>query len=616
MLECDLETHGFQHVDWRRNPSAEQGYADAMLDRMRRTVERDKNHPSVVSFSLGNESHTGPNLAAMAAWVRERDPSRFVHYEGDWDSSYVDVYSRMYADHAETELIGRRAEPPTSDPQLDAGRRAMPFLLCEYAHAMGNGPGGLTEYQELFHAYDRLHGGFVWEWIDHGIARRAPDGPNAGQPHFAYGGDFGEVVHDGNFIADGLVFPDRTPSPGLLEYKAVIAPLQMAVEAVGDRLQLRVTNRHAVLSTGPFAFEWVVEAGGNPFASGVLDLRTVAAGGSDVAELPEIPDVTGAFDRTGEVWLTVRAVLAAGTSWADAGHEVAWVQHQLPAAVPAVDATDDAPSVTAQRGPTTVGPAQFDSRGALLALGVHAVVGPRLDLWRAPTDNDLGRDQVARRWREVGLDRLEHRVHEVSRTEQGLRVVTHAVGAGTDVGMRAAMTWSARGAGVRLDVAVTPLGRWTGTVPRIGVRLGVPAALVNLTWFGLGPGEAYADTHRAVRVGRFTRTVSELQTPYVLPQENGNRKAVRWARLTDGAGSGISVRAVGSFDLTLRPWTSEHLDAARHTTDLVADDVLWLNLDLAQTGIGTSSCGPGVLPQHQLQPHGASFSVDLEPVLG
>src|SRR5690606_28036246 len=178
--ECDLETHGFHDVDWRGNPSADPRWREAYLDRIRRMVERDKNHPSVIMWSLGNESGAGDNLRAMAEWARSRDPGRPVHYEHDRDSRYVDVYSRMYPPVDEVEQIGRRAEKPLDDAEADAHRRGLPFILCEYAHAMGNGPGGLSEYQELFERHPRCQGGFVWEWIDHGIAH-----PELG---YAYGG--------------------------------------------------------------------------------------------------------------------------------------------------------------------------------------------------------------------------------------------------------------------------------------------------------------------------------------------------------------------------------------------------------------------------------------------
>ena len=206
--ECDLETHGFFHVDWRGNPSDDAAWEPAYLDRMRRTVARDRNHASVIMWSLGNEAGTGRNLEASAALSHELDPSRPVHYEGDWSSTYVDVYSRMYAHQDEVDAIGRQAEAPLADAAADAHRRALPFLQCEYVHAMGNGPGGMSEYEASFRKYPRTQGGFVWEWLEHGIRRTAGDG----REFFAYGGDFGEEIHDGNFVADGLVDADRQPA--------------------------------------------------------------------------------------------------------------------------------------------------------------------------------------------------------------------------------------------------------------------------------------------------------------------------------------------------------------------------------------------------------------------
>ena len=253
--ECDLETHGFAFEGWRGNPSDDPAWREAYLDRAERMVERDKNHPCVIMWSLGNEAGTGANLAAMAAWIRERDGSRLIHYEGDHENcSYADVYSRMYAGLPEVAAIGHRQEPGTADPAHDAHRRGLPFLLCEYAHAMGNGPGGLRDYQELFEAHPRLAGGFVWEWIDHGIARTADDGT----PYYAYGGDFGEEVHDGNFVIDGLMFPDRTPSPGLAEFKKVVEPVRISVDSRARTIAVR--NLHHTRDTG--YLRWAVAAGG------------------------------------------------------------------------------------------------------------------------------------------------------------------------------------------------------------------------------------------------------------------------------------------------------------------------------------------------------------------
>ncbi|WP_181809074.1 glycoside hydrolase family 2 TIM barrel-domain containing protein, partial [Streptomyces shenzhenensis] len=316
VLECDLETHGFDKVGWTGNPTDDPAWRAACLDRVERTVERDKNHPAVVMWSLGNEAGTGANLAAMSAWVHARDPERPVHYEGDHTGDYTDVYSRMYATVPETEQIGTdgsRAPLLGCTPAQGARQRTKPFLLCEYAHAMGNGPGALDQYEALVHRYPRLHGGFVWEWRDHGILATAPDG----RPYYAYGGDFGEVVHDGNFVMDGMVLSDDVPTPGLHEFKAVVQPIRFAFD--GD--QLVITNLRHSADTSDLRFRWRVEYDGTPVAAGELPVPLLAAGESGRVPLPPV-----AVAADAETWVTAEAVLAADTAWAPAGHEVATAQ--------------------------------------------------------------------------------------------------------------------------------------------------------------------------------------------------------------------------------------------------------------------------------------------------
>lgn len=622
--ECDLETHGFFLVGWENNPSADPRWRPAYLDRMRRMVERDKNHPSVVLWSLGNEAGVGDNLRAMAELARGRDTTRPVHYEGDPDSGYVDVYSRMYPDPDEVALIGERAEPGTRDASADAHRRGLPFILCEYAHAMGNGPGGLGEYEELFDRHPRLQGGFVWEWIDHGIRQVAGDGPNAGAQFFAYGGDFDEPVHDGNFVVDGLVFPDREPSPGLLEYKAVIAPIRLAVQVEsGSRAPLLlVANRHDHIGTQALRFVWSVDVEGAPVAGGEVPVPVVGPHGRTTVRLPGAIEKSAA-DATGEAWLTVSAVTAWAGPGVPAGHEIAWTQHRLtvpagrPPRVPSSPPRRDADG-------WTVGAARFDAAGHLCALGSMPVVGPRLDLWRAPTDNDLGRRGPAAAWARLGLHRLQHRLIDVRVEGDTLIVASMSMPAGSDAGMRTDIGWTANGdGGVDVDVTVTPVGRFeaaryrevpgtdAATVPRIGVRLGLPGGADRFEWFGLGPGESYADSASAVRVGRFTSDLAGLRTPYVRPQENGNRRAVRWGRLSWPDGRAVRITAAATVDCTIRPWTSEALAAAHHPTDLRPDGTTWLNIDAAQHGLGSASCGPDTFPRHRLYPHRLSYSFTL-----
>lgn len=613
--ECDLETHGFCWFEgWRGNPVADERWTPALLDRARRMVERDKNHPSVVVWSLGNECSGGSGMSAMAQWIRGRDASRAVHYEGDPSCPDSDFFSRMYAPHAEVERIGRREEEPLDDPALDAHRRSLPFLLCEYAHAMGNGPGGLADYQRLFTTYERCQGGFVWEWIDHGLPRRTRDG----RPYFAYGGDFGEELHDGNFVCDGLVFPDRTPSPGLIEYAKVIEPVSITGD--GQAGVVTVTNGYDVAGTSHLAFTWSYDIEGAPVATGALAVPGLAPGGTASVKLPAPP----ATERRGEAVWTVRASLAAEAPWAPRGHVVAWAQlpagprprqTPLPAATAAPRRTADA---------VLLGPAVFDAATGLLRRlgGLELRQGPRLDVWRAPTDNDLGAPWQADarhgvRWREIGLHRMRHRTDAVLLDGEALIVRSRVAPAATDLGLRAEYRWTAAGEELRLEVGVVPAGEWPCPLPRIGLRLGLPAACGQATWYGGGPGEAYPDTRAASMLGRYEMPVDAMQTPYVRPQENGARADVRWAELRDASGAGLRIVAAGApVWFTARRWTSEELDAAGHTTDLTPGETVWVNLDHAQHGIGSQSCGPGPLPQYQLAAGPAAFGVCFTALAG
>ncbi|MEU6218777.1 glycoside hydrolase family 2 TIM barrel-domain containing protein [Streptomyces sp. NPDC047022] len=591
--ECDLETHGFVEQAWRDNPVDDGRWTPALLDRAARMVERDKNHPSVVIWSLGNEAGTGRGLTAMSEWIHGRDTSRLVHYEGDATCRDTDVYSRMYAFHDEVAAIGRG---------LDGGtrrRRELPFILCEYGHAMGNGPGGIADYQRLFETYDRLQGGFIWEWIDHGLKDE--------RYGFAYGGDFGEELHDGNFVCDGLLFPDRRPSPGLIEYKKVIEPVRIESEGCSSGT-VRIRNAYDFADLSALTFEWSFQVDGESLGSGTLPVPALGPGESAEVKLPDPPDAPA-----GEAQWTVRALLASDTAWGPRGHQVAWGQFPVMART--------VPYVVARRTPVladgriTVGPAVFDARtGALRSIGAVEVAGLRLDVWRAPTDNDdgaawQGDARHGMLWRGLGLHRMRHRLDAVAAGDDALTVRTWVAPAGRDLGLATVYRWTSDGDRLGLSVSVRPEGHWAVPLPRLGIRFGLPGDADRARWFGGGPGEAYPDTRSASEVGRWESTVDGMQTPYVRPQENGARADVRWAEI-----GGLRIEGDPEFWFSARRWTNEQLDAARHLTDLTPGDTVWVNLDHGQHGIGSQSCGPGPLPRYFLRAEPAEFSFIFSPV--
>ncbi|GIT80249.1 beta-galactosidase [Leifsonia sp. LS1] len=617
ILECDLETHGFEVAGWVGNPSDDPAWRDAYLDRIERTVERDKNHPSIVMWSLGNESGTGANLAAMSAWVHARDTGRPVHYEGDYTGEYTDVYSRMYSTVPETEQIGTDGSTAPllgCTPAQGARQRTKPFILCEYVHAMGNGPGAIDQYEALVDAHPRLHGGFVWEWRDHGILTRTADGT----PFYAYGGDFGEVVHDGNFVMDGMILSDDTPTPGLHEYAAVVAPVRFAFDADGSGVTIE--NRRHTASTADLRFTWRLEADGRAVDGGALSVPEIAAGSSVRVALPELTPRVGV-----ENWLTVEAVLAAATAWAPEGHIVASAQSdRTPAALPA----PTAPRITGWRdaeGTLSLGPAAFES-GRLVRLAGRRVDGPRLELFRAPTDNDeggafsdpTGSDgsvpgvSSASLWRSQGLDRLVHRLVAVQEAPGALRTVTRVSAANAALSVSVETVWALVGASLELRVEIEPSAGWSTVWPRIGVRFDLPdddAPVTDAEWFGLGPLESYPDSLRAARVGRYTATIDGLSVPYARPQETGHRSAVR--ELVLGA---LRLHALPDTrgrlpGFVLTRHTPQEIAAAGHPHELPVSRTTHLFLDAAQHGLGSRACGPDVWPAFSLRPEARTLRV-------
>ena len=683
--ECDLETHGFGEVV--QNVTDRPDWEAVCVDRMVRTVSRDRNHPSVILWSLGNEAGLGRNHFKMAEAVRALDPTRPIHYEGDHLCQVADVYSRMYPHVPECERICSGEGPDRADWMPDYDRlvrevNARPFMLCEYALAMGNGPGGIQEYWDMIWRHPKCAGAFIWQWMDLGLRSRTPDG----RPFFAYGGDFGDTPNDGSFVCDGILFPDRTPSPALAELKQALQPI--ATERVGDTpLRLRLTNRLAFTSLDRYSAHWSLLADGEPIRSGTFALPALAPYASGEVGVPcDLP-----AEETRELWLVVSYRLATDTTWAAAGHEVGFAQFRLREAAlggprpgrsralpdvvrswggPRFVAAEEDPGrpgrsralpdvvrswggprfVAAEEDPGRPGRSRalpdvvrspggprfvaagddfslvYDSAQGVITrwtVGGRPVLdrGPVLNFWRAPTSNDGkgigGRAQAE--WRAHGLHDLRPRFGEPrleqSRTQDPALVVPVRLGGpvvacAIEAELRYAV--DARG---RLSVTISghPEGEWTCTWPRIGIELRLPLAYGRCEWYGLGPGETYADTCAAGRIGIWRAATDALWTPYVVPQENGSHFGTRAVRFADDRGRGLRIVADRPFCFGVNRYETKDVTEAMHPTDLVARDYYVLSLDIAQDGIGSASCGPRPAPPFTLNPAPFSFTWVLEP---
>ncbi len=617
--EADLECHGFGTVGDQDQISEDPTWEAAYLDRAIRMVERDKNHPCVIMWSLGNESGYGRNHVAMADWIHHADPTRPVHYEGatGWGNrngakpyaGVVDVFSVMY---------------PTVERLIHEGQQSdnpLPFFMCEYAHAMGNGPGNLKEYWEAIRAYPRLMGGCVWEWVDHAVRRRT----ESGEEWWAYGGDFNDFPNDGNFCVDGLNWADRTPYPGLIEYKKILEPVHVeALDLAAGRV--KIVNRYAFRSLRHLEGRWRITRDGEVIQQGRMPTLDVPPGGEALLNLY---DRLPAGDTPGAIYrLELSFVLAEEMPWAPAGYQLAWAQFELPVAVPAppVIKIADMPKLAVQtdkRALTVTGEdfrLTFDTfYGALVAWEFNGIPlltqGPRLNVWRAPTDNDV---HIAKEWLKAGLDRLQPRVSRVELLRQDERVVQVEVAATlAPVFLRPVFDvtylYTIYGSGdVVIRTHVVPIGTLP-VLPRLGLQMRLPGRFDRFAWYGRGPHENYVDRKESAAVGVYAGTVQEQYVPYVLPQENGNKSDVRWAAVTDLRGAGLLAIAMPLLNVSVHHYTPEDFTAAKHTFELVRRAETILHLDHAQCGLGSNSCGPGPLPQYLLQPEETTFSVRLKP---
>lgn len=589
--EADLECHGVTQVGSYDLIATDPAWEKQFVDRGTRMVQRDRNHASVIFWSLGNEAGYGRNHARMAEEMRRLDTTRPIHYERDELAETADLVSRMY----------------TSVPNLlrfakEKGKK--PFFLCEYAHAMGLGPGSLEDYWQAIYKYDRLIGGCVWEFVDHGIKQVTADGV----PYYAYGGDFGESPHDGNFCVDALCFPDRTPHTGLKEYRHVLRPVRAVMkDEQAGRVSLH--NYYDFTDLSELSLRWRVEKDGSVYAQGQQAVKG-KPGRSVTIALPLGDYPRGSF-------LRMQFALKNTLPWADAGFIIAEEQLALAlgsapkkALLPAVRLTlsQDEHKIHVRSGQ-----AEYTFSRAGKGLCGISLQGTRLlnepltaNLWRATIDNDRGGVNMAKRWAQRGLDKPLLRVSGFDAKEQDGQVIVRV---GTVVAPKSrrpivqlnqVFTFYQDGR-VKLEAEFVPSDIQEDLyLPRLGLRFQMPARFDRLRWLGRGPQESYPDMKSGAFFGQYTSTVRDTHEPYVFPQENGSHEDTGCLMVYALSGQGLVIASREGFAFSAHNYTPEQLEAARHTYEVPEGDFTQVLIDGAMGPLGSNSCGPEPLEKDRL----------------
>jgi beta-galactosidase len=583
-------------------------------------VERDKNHPSVIMWSMGNEAGDGENFREMYRWAKERDPSRPAIYEMADLRGHTDIFFPMYA---RIHVLENYAATP----------RDRPLILCEYAHAMGNSVGNLADYWEVIYAHDQLQGGFIWDWVDQAFPIQRD-----GQTYWGYGDDFGGELGGGNFSVNGLVAPDRTLNPHAWEVRKVYQPIAISAPGLSDGswraglpLTLEVQNRFDFLDLAGFRMEWWLESAEGVLAQGEVDNLEGAphASTSISLALPRLDILPGT-----EVFLRVEFQTRAPTPLLSEGHTFAWEQLALPvrtkrAGADPLKAAKVTPQVSEDhlilRGEMTDFELIFDmARGEISSYryqGKEFITGgPRANFWRPPTDNDYGNEMPVRlgAWREASQTQPVTKVEHWQNSDRDVEIyVTREL---PSVGSTHTTRYHIFGNGeIVISASLQPGGPNLPDLPKFGLTLTLSGSLDQVVWFGRGPHENYRDRKSGAAVGVYELPVDGLFYPYIRPQEAGNRTDVRWVALSDGEGTGLLAVADSVMEFSALRFEDEDLDEGvspvhRHVWDLEPRDQVTLDLDLGQMGVGgDTSWGARVHTGYRLPPRPYRYGVRLVP---
>jgi len=619
--EANIESHGMGYG--ARSLAKNPDWGPAHLDRTIRLVERDKNHPSVIIWSLGNEAGDGINFEATAAWIHGRDATRPVHYERAERRLYTDIYSTMYSRIEELEEYGLRKQP-------------RPMIMCEYAHAMGNSTGNLQDYWDVIEKHEQLQGAFVWDWVDQGFAKTN----DKGEAIWAYGGDYGppDTPSDRNFCCNGLVGPDRTPHPGLWELKKVYQYVKIGrTKTPEGKPAVQFTNAYDFIGLDRFRAVWkLVEDGRRTVAEGAIADLDLAPGGSRICPL----DIPAFAAKAGsEYFLNVEIVTKAEQGLLPAGHSVAAAQFDetpLLRAAAAASAPSAAPAAAGLKlgqdaAKATITGADFalafdKATGLLVSFKTNGKElirkGLEPNFWRAPTDNDFGNrmDKRCVVWRKAGenrtLDAFEIKAASPAEIEATAEYTLK------DVQGKYRVAYRVGGRGdITVEVRFRPAARNLPEIPRVGMTMSLPPEFKQVRWFGRGPQENYVDRRTAAFVGLYHASVPETLVPYVSVQEYGNRTDARWASITDADGAGLLVTGLPRFDFSAIPYTAEDLTndkrGDKHPGDVAKRDLTVLSLDYGQMGVGgDDSWGAPVHPQYKLGVRDYEYAFRITPLAG
>ena len=627
--EADIEAHGpfmlYRKEDtdqnrfrrWNEKIADDPAWEKAIVDRVRLMVQRDKNRPCIVMWSMGNESAYGCNFEKALAWTKNFDPDRITQYESaryrNYDITYdydnLDLYSRMYPSLQEIEDYLKK----------DGSK---PFLLVEYCHSMGNGPGDFEDYFQMIHKDDRMCGGFVWEWCDHAIAHGTAEN---GKTRYYYGGDHGEAIHDGNFCMDGLVYPDRTPHTGLLEYKNVYRPVRVvSYDWKNGQIVLHNYMDFDDLNNYVDIF-YEMTQDGITVEKGKL-ANVVAAPHSDaMVELKlQVPS-------TGKVYLKLIYRLKKQMPLLKPGHElgfdeiklaneddrnrqaVKWLEQEKE--VGAIDVKENERQVVLQANDFTY---VFDKRTGLFEdmqfAGRSYIDHPmELNIWRAPTDNDM---YIKKEWKKAHYDAAYTRAYriEVLQNKHGVFIMEHVAVVADTVQkiLDVEMTWKINEDGKIEAVIEAVKDKEFPELPRFGIRMFLNKKMNEVTYFGMGPQESYRDKHQASCHGLFRSKVAQMHEDYIRPQENGSHYDCDYVEITSGQ-YGIAAVSNDSFSFNVSVYTQEELERALHNYELEESDSTVFCMDYAMNGIGSNSCGPDVLDKYRFAEEAFRFQFELIP---